>query len=170
MSHNPYAPPTAPVADIITSTSEPGGSRDVERACKLLWVAYWVQQLLGAIGDVISFPDDIGLIVVSSLIAAVIAFFITRWFVLKLRARRNWMRILLASTTVRLVVVSFMFWGRVTSRDAGNLPHAIAFWSQVVIYSVAVLLLFTARSRSWFAVVRHPASYGPADGETRIGT
>jgi hypothetical protein len=114
--------------------------------------------------------EDIGLVVVSTIAAVGIGFLITRWFVSKLMARRNWMRILLASSTALLVVVTVALLNRTVSRYSSSLPDAIAFGSQVVLYSAAVLLLFTARSRSWFAAGRSVASDSVANSDSTVRT
>src|SRR5882757_799089 len=88
MEHNPYSPPTTPVADIHGDSVI--DNREVLIACKLFWVSFGLS-LVGTASDVLR-QSAIPL-VIGGLIGAAVGFAITRWIVSKLKAGRNWMRL-----------------------------------------------------------------------------
>src|SRR5580693_109198 len=92
MSQNPYSPPAAPVADLPTGNA--GDNRDVWNACKLLWVSCAMNVMSPLLGGVPHVAPPVGGIV-EELVSDAIQVLITYWIVSKLKAGRNWMRLLL---------------------------------------------------------------------------
>ena len=88
MEHNPYSPPTTPVADIHGDSVI--DNRAVLIACKLYWVSFGLE-LVGTASDVLrqsAIPLVIGGLI-GGMIGAAVGFAITRWIVSKLKAGRN---------------------------------------------------------------------------------
>jgi phage-related holin len=150
MSHNPYAPPTAPVDDISSVPPLAPDGRDVQRACHLIWVGYWIQ-LVELPQDYLSSPYSVVTLLILDFVAFGLGFLINRWVVSKLRARRNWMRILLTSAMVLFTLLLAFLWDEIVAQYATSAVRALVFGVQFVVGAVSTVLLFTPRSRAWFA-------------------
>jgi hypothetical protein len=155
MNRNPYSPPTAQVADMPPQL--PGEiDPNVQRACKLIWWSFG----LGLVAEAMlvfrmPMPSGAGQVgfVIGLLLAFAIGFFIVRWIVSKLRAGRNWMRLLYSILCVLGIVwlltpgAAKATWAMYTNNPALGVA-GIANW----VLSMWVLVLINTRSaRTWFA-------------------
>jgi hypothetical protein len=157
MSHNPYTPPTSHVDDPSVASVDPDGDRDVLRATRLLWISFGVG-ILGFILEIFQ-PDVAGVPLIIGLVFGIaIAFLITWWITAKLEAGRNWMRILLTVLMVLGVVGPLLLWDfyktAVFAVYATNPIKAVVDLGQYALGIAAVVLLFTPRSRAWFAAMK----------------
>ncbi len=158
MSHNPYTPPAAPVADPVGTDVDPEGSRDVLKTNMLLWISLG----LGVVNYVL---DVSRLAAQASLMIALIALafgvgigiLMNWWFTHKLKAGRNWMRILLTVFGILAVVVPLVFWdfykAALTAQYASSTMKAVVGALQYSSWVVAIVFLHTKRSRDWFAAM-----------------
>src|SRR5688572_2901232 len=157
MSHNPYTPPSSHVDDPSIAGADPDGNRDVLRATQLLWISFGVG-ILGFVLEIIQ-PSAAGIPMVIGLVFGVaIAFLITWWITAKLKAGRNWMRILLTVLMVIGIVMPLLIWDfyktAVFAVYATNPLKAVVDLAQYALGIIAVVLLHTPRSRAWFAAMK----------------
>ena len=157
MSHNPYTPPTSHVDDPALTSVDPDGNRDVLRSTLLIWTSFG----LGVIGFFLEMFSLVGSqvpVIVSLAIGLTIAFLVTWWVTLKLKAGRNWMRILITVLMILGVAAPLLFWDfyktAVVAQYANQSIKGVFDLGQYVLSIVAVVLLYTARSRSWFAAMK----------------
>jgi hypothetical protein len=161
MNRNPYAPPTAQVADLPPA---PKGEIDpnVLRACKLIWWSFGlgivVEGLVLAYMPVPSGAGRVGF-AVGVLIALVIGFFIVRWIVSKLRAGRNWMRLLY--TILCLLGLAWLLLAPGAARTTltlytNNPVMGVAGTANWILSIWVVFLLNTRSARAWFTAASPP--------------
>lgn len=153
MDHNPYSPPTAPVADIpIDQTAK---NYAVWTACKLYWASFGIS-LISLVLDIIGAPVAGSMVsgIVGALLGGAIGLLITRWIVSKLKARRNWMRLLLTICTALGVISIVIFWDfyrrNVFPIYANDPINAVQAVLQAILGFCAVVLLNTTSARAWF--------------------
>lgn len=158
VSHNPYTPPTSEVQDVVASTEAVAdGNRDVVRSCVLIWCAYGLSLVnvarLFVRFSALESPVFV-ILAISITIGLGIACLIAWWMTSKLRAGRNWMRILVVVITGIFLVYRVVFFQthseqviQLYSRDKLLLMVAGA---QLAVWLIAIGLLFTTRSRNWF--------------------
>jgi high-affinity Fe2+/Pb2+ permease len=154
MEHNPYSPPTAPVADFHGDSVI--DNRNVLMACKLFWVSFGLS-LVGTASDVLrqsTLPLVIGGLI-GAIIGAAVGFALTRWFVSKLKAGRNWMRLLVTILPVLGYLSVPIFWNfystMVFASYARNPVMAAISLLQIIPGAWAIVLLNLPRSRAWFS-------------------
>lgn len=149
MEHNPYSPPPTSVADFRGDSVL--DNRYVLIACKLFWVSFGLA-LVGTASDVVR-QSTIS-VVIGGTIGAAIGFAITRWTVSKLRAGRNWMRLLVTIITVLGYLAVPMFWNFYSTQVfpiyARNPMAAAATLLQIISNTGAVVLLNLPHGRAWF--------------------
>jgi hypothetical protein len=157
MSHNPYTPPTSHVDDPSLTSADPDGNRDVLRSTVLIWISFG----LGVIGFIMEMFNVGGSqvpVVASLAVGLAIAFLITWWVTAKLKAGRNWMRILITVLMILGVAGPLFFWEfyktAIVTQYADQPIKGVFDLAQYALSIVAVLLLYTARSRSWFAAMK----------------
>jgi hypothetical protein len=157
MERNPYTPPGTPVTDIASDFVT--ANRDVLIACKLFWVSFGLS-LVSSISDVLSesaTPLIIGGLI-GLLIGGAIGFAITRWIVSKLKAGRNWMRLLMTIGAVLGLLSIPIFWKFYSSAVfpiyAKNPLRVGLTLLQMVPNTWAVVLLNVPRSRAWFSATK----------------
>jgi hypothetical protein len=154
MSHNPYTPPTSHVDDPSVVSADPDGNRDVLRSTLLIWISFG----LGVIGFFLEMFNNVGSevpVLFSLAIALAIAFLITWWVTAKLKRGRNWMRILITVLVVLAVAGPLLFWETlVVAEYAGQPIKGVFDLAQYALSIIAVLLLYTARSRAWFTAMK----------------
>ncbi len=157
MSHNPYTPPTSHVDDPSVAAADPDGNRDVLRSTLLIWISFG----LGVIGFFLEMFNIVGSqvpVLISLAIGLAVAFLITWWVTAKLKRGRNWMRILITVLMVLGVVGPLLFWDFyktiVVAQYAGQPIKGVFDLAQYALSIIAVLLLYTARSRAWFAAMK----------------
>lgn len=152
---NPYAPPTAAVADLPTGGSSIEPNKHVEQACNLLWIGLWLQ-VLDSVIELIYARGGAELIavIISSVFGLGFAWLIVWWFTTKLRAGRNWMRWLVSILNVLGWLMIPVFW---RFFEPILLDHfkaqPISAVSAVVQWGVGiavVVLLHTKSARQWF--------------------
>jgi|SRR5688572_30932379 len=160
MSHNPYSPPKAEVADASVSALEDvEGRRDVYRACTLMWINFGIG-LVGSIIEIVRTSGE-GLSgtaeMIGMAIGMAIAFLIYWWFTSKLKLGRNWMRILITVLTLIFWALVPLMWDFVVTQMipiyAEQPPQAGLAIIQWVASLVVLWLLYTKRSRDWFTAV-----------------
>jgi hypothetical protein len=151
---NPYAPPSAVVADIGTSPGQIPPCPDVERACVLFWVSFG----LGTISEVADVIRSFGgaywrYSAIGFFVGLAFGFLITWWITRKLRAGRNWMRWLVTIVNVASYLVVLLFWNDFLlafGSYAENTSAAIFAGLQMLVGGAGLVLLFTRDSRDWF--------------------
>jgi len=158
MSHNPYSPPKAEVADAqISALDDVEGRRDVYRACTLMWINFGFALLSTGIEVVRNLGTTQTAEYVGMVIGMSIAFLIYWWFTSKLKAGRNWMRILITVLTVLAFCMIPLLWSVIVKTVVplySQFPLDIVLSGIQWILSLVVLwLLYTRRSREWFAAV-----------------
>lgn len=150
---NPYAPPTATVADHGPGELPP--NRHVEQACKLLWIGLSLQVLdsLIELFYVEGTAAVIGVIIGAAFGLGIASLFVW-WFTTKLRAGRNWMRWLVSILNVLGWLMIPVFWKifgpllleHFKARPIAAVSAAVQFGVGIA----AVVLLHTKSAREWF--------------------
>src|SRR5262245_55955802 len=111
MTHNPYAPPAAPVADVPPVDATSAIDRHVRLACTLFWWAFWAAIAAQATRAPLELGSRSALMVaISAVVGCVLKYFLTLWGVSKLRAGRNWMRLLITIVQLAAVSAIALFW------------------------------------------------------------
>jgi len=155
MSQNPYAPPKTEVADAqIAGLDDVEGRRDVYRACTLMWINFGFALLSTGIEVVRNFGTTGTAEYVGMAIGMSIAFLIYWWFTTKLKAGRNWMRVLITVLTVLAFCMIPVMWNAMVktmvplySQFPLDIILSVLQWVSSL---VVVWLLYTRRSRDWF--------------------
>ena len=158
MSHNPYSPPKTEVADAqISAFDDVEGRRDVYRACTLMWINFGCALLSTVIEVVRNLGTTQTAEYVGMVIGMSIAFLIYWWFTSKLKAGRNWMRILITVLTVLAFCMIPLLWSVIVKTLVpmySQFPLDIVLSGiQWILSLVALWLLYTRRSREWFAAM-----------------
>jgi hypothetical protein len=163
MERNPYSPPSSPVA--VVASDSLTANREVLIACKLLWVSSGLS-FVSTASDVLSLsttPEMIGGLI-GVIIGGGILFGITRWIVSKLKAGRNWMRLLMTIGAVVGYLSIPIFWKFYSSSIfpiyAGSPIKATLDVLEIIPNTWAIVLLNLPRSRAWFSVtkIREPSA------------
>jgi hypothetical protein len=158
-ARNPYAPPNSEVADAPSAPAYIPSS--VLRACTLIWVGYgllivtWTLLLMRNNGALPRAALALGI-----LVGAIVALLIVRWVTSRLRAGRNWMRLLY--TAIFLLGAAWAIF------SPGLLARTFSFYAPFPLLVVipifrwllsagAAVLLNTHAARSWFAADGRPA-------------
>jgi hypothetical protein len=154
MEHNPYSPPTTPVADIRGDLVI--DNRGVLVACKLFWVSF-ILSLVGTASDVLqqsAIPLVIGGLI-GGMMGAAVGFVITKWIVSKLKAGRNWMRLLVTILPVLGYVSVPIFWNFYSTTAfpiyTRNPMMAAVSALQIILNIWVIILLNLPHSRAWFS-------------------
>jgi hypothetical protein len=157
MVRNPYAPPSTPVADIaLVPTALP---RDVSTACDFYWASFGVSMLVSLVEGVRqpSAPLVIGALI-GTAIGGLIGGLITRWFVSKLKAGRNWMRLFLTISPIVFCMSVPVFWPFYRDIFAqyyfGAPLRIIEAAVQFVLGLWSLFLINSAKSREWFLLMK----------------
>ena len=148
---NPYAPPSAPVVDIANDSVT--ANREVLLACRLVWVSFGLS-LAGTASDVLRQTP----LMLSGLIGSAIGLAINWWIVSKLKAGRNWMRLLFTIVVAVGYLSVPIFWkfysATVFPIYARNPIMAGVAVLQVIPNTWAAVLLNVPGSRAWFAAAK----------------
>ena len=162
MTHNPYSPPATRVDDLRADGPVTGVDRDVFRACKLMWWSFGAALLAAALHFALS--SDKSSIVARAIVAAIVsalAFLLTRWTTAKLKAGRNWMRLLITLLQIGGLPLIPLFWSFykpiLISQYGGNPAYAVASGAQWILNLSAAVLINTPSARSWFATMKRGA-------------
>jgi hypothetical protein len=168
MAHNPYAPPTAPVADVPTDGT--AKNQAVWIACTLLWVSVGIS-LLATLFDLLRAPPAEFWIanIIGTLIGGAVGLLVTYWLISKLKAGRNWMRLLFTICNVLGCISIVVFWDfyrtHVFPIYTGNPIMAVQAVFQSILGLCAVGLLNAPSARAWFASSKRGAgSINPPPG------
>jgi multisubunit Na+/H+ antiporter MnhF subunit len=153
---NPYAPPKAPVSDVV-EPRPPSAPPHVQTACQLMWISLALQALDGVIG-LFSSPGLTTMIAVFVsvffvLIGLGIGYLILRWITGKLLAGRNWMRWLITVLNALSWLSVAFFWDFykiVLAPTFASPVSAVSFLVQSALGIAAIVLLHTAQSRDFF--------------------
>lgn len=157
MEGNFYAPPRAPVTDI---ESEPVTvNRDVVFACRLYWVSFGLS-LVESIYNVLLLADS-SLIVgglIGAIIGAAIGVASTVWIVAKLKAGRNWMRVLVTILSALGLLSVPIFWKfyltaviPIYAKNPAMLGVGVL---QLIANTWGIILLNVPSSRAWFHAMK----------------
>ena len=153
MSHNPYTPPAATVADVetLTSLERP---RHVTIAVHLFWITLAIG-VPGAIyslvtGDKSGMPR--GAQIAFTLIVWAISWGIAIWLLLSVRKGKNWARIVEAVFLALGLLISF--WAARIMFSAGWYMGS-TYLLQTALNALAVALLFTPSSNAWFRAIKN---------------
>jgi hypothetical protein len=164
MERNPYMPPSTPVADIAGAPLTP--NREVLLACKLFWVSFALS-LVGSVSDLIN-VSTIALVIgllVGLLIGGAIGYAITRWIVSKLKAGKNWMRLLMTILSVVGYLCIPIFWKFYSSvifpLYAANPIKGGVTVLGAILNIWGIVLLNVPRSRAWFTAAKSPEQIVP---------
>ena len=151
------APPAVTVGDIAVAPQEV--NPDVVRACKLVWVSFGLS-VLGSASSAL-YPagrPQIGVWITGMLVGGVISFFITQWIVTKLKAGRNWMRLLMTIGSVLGYLSILVFWNYYSTEvfpSYANRPIKATVAALGIIPNIGlVVLLNTRAARAWFAAMK----------------
>ena len=161
MSHNPYTPPSSHVDDLAPAAVNDEDKADVVKACTLIWISFAASM----VGQVVTFFRMTGgqnVMVVAGLvgfaIGGAIAFLINWWVTSRLKLGRNWMRILITVLTCLGLLIPALFWNfyktAVLPMYSQNKVMMALSLAQFLFWLVALGLLYTARSRRWFAAMK----------------
>lgn len=109
----------------------------------------------------VSFSSQTSLLIARLIGAAIgggIAFFWTYWVTTKLRAGRNWMRLLITVTQVAGIAALALFWSfykpLLVNLYSSNAAYAVATAIQWTLNLAAIALINTPAARSWFAAMK----------------
>ena len=152
VDRNPYSPPISPIADVVADAPTLESNREVMIACKLVWTSF----ALSAVGLIYEFASRSGLATqLGLLVAGAISFGFTWWYVSKLKAGRNWMRILVTIMLVLSYVSIAVLWQSYYAKIFANYPEnpiKLAVFVLKTISSILTLVLINLpSSRAWFA-------------------
>ena len=163
MTHNPYAPPTAPlaVAPAVAAPSEP--NRLVQLACVLIWCqgalavaqqAFQARLVIKRSGVPVAAEIGLG-------IGVLLGILITWWITKKLRAGRNWMRLLLTVLYTLGWVTRLANWDslkRTVANLIANPIEGLIVALSWILSLCIVVLINTPNARAWFAAMKanHP--------------
>jgi len=157
MSHNPYTPPTSHVDDPSVAAVDPDGNRDVLRSTMLIWISFGLG-VIGFVLEMFSIANSQVSVWIGLAIGLAVAFLITWWVTAKLKAGRNWMRILITVLMILGVAGPLLFWEyyktAIVVQYAQQPIKGVFDLAQYALSIIAVLLLYTARSRAWFAAMK----------------
>jgi hypothetical protein len=157
MPHDLHAPPVTPVVNL--AEGRPLANRDVWNACRLIWasvVIAFVQDVFAIARE----PSGAAIVgaVIGALIGGALVVFILLWITAKLKARRNWMRLLVTYGAIAgylSVPILWQFYGHsVFSYYANNTVALIVDSSRTVLSLCAIVFLNTRSSRAWFKSAR----------------
>lgn len=145
MSPNPYAPPTADVADIAAPFIEK--PRQVVLAIRILWVSLCI-----GIPDIVyqmfkTGAEDTGLFVAAVVVQAIVLALVGL-LIVKIAAGRNWARIAFLTLVVLGVALMLLVERTVLTSNA---LHVVTATIQTLLEAVAMYLVFIGTGRHWFA-------------------
>ena len=165
-SNNPYAPPKA-LALEVPPEAPPEKNKHVEWACKLMWFGMGLSVLASLLvvfttgGDS---PERM-LEIIGEVVGLAIGFLIVWWFTNKLRAGRNWMRMLITIlTVVGLVVFAIVAVVMLSIEDGADYAgtmfemapmETISMFGQTALSVAEVVLINTSSSRAWFQAKKY---------------
>jgi hypothetical protein len=157
MERNPYTPPATPVADvaIVSVPTNP----DVLFACKLFWVGFGLSIVSKAtdIPTESTIPQLIGALI-GLTVGGAAGFAITWWIVSKLKAGRNWMRLLATIGAVLGYLSIPIFWkfyaSTVFPTYAKNPINAAIDILALIPNIWSIVLLNVPRTRAWFSAMK----------------
>jgi hypothetical protein len=158
MERNPYAPPNTPVPDIAGPSVI--ANREVLIACKLYWITFGFS-LVGSATALLTGGSTMQAViagVIGVMFGGAIGFAITAWIVSKLKAGRNWMRLLLTIGAVLGFLSIPIFWKFYSSVVfpiyASNPIKAGIAVLEMIPNTWAIVLLNVPRSRAWFSATK----------------
>jgi hypothetical protein len=162
MDRNPYAPPNSPVADVA-----PGRPTEVDpkvrRACVLIWWSFAATMAVEAMTFFAQAPAGVGAAgsAVGLVTITVVGILMALWMTSKLRAGRNWMR-LLYTILFAFGILSMILLPAYTQQTfALYASHPLLGVLSVVnwILNVYIVVLINSKSaRDWFAAMKASAT------------
>jgi hypothetical protein len=156
MSGNPYAPPTAQVADVDPGRPLPR-PRAVSLAILLFWISVAVSLPLWFVDDAVDTSDpDIFVTLVIGWIVGLAMLAFTIWVIVSIGRARNWARI-------TYLVLAILGWLMVIVDLPGLFAspwyNPFGYLSNAALDAAIVVLLFTPAANAWFRA----RGRGPAD-------
>jgi len=157
VERNPYSPPISPIADVVADLPTLDTNREVMIACKLIWTSFG----LSFVGVAYEFVNRSGLPTrLGVLVGAAISFGFSWWYVSKLKAGRNWMRILVTILLVLSYVSIAALWQSYYAKVFASYPEnpikAAVFVLKTISSILTVVLINLPSSRAWFAAMDIP--------------
>jgi len=123
----------------------------VIRACTLIWWSFGIQ-LVSNVFKLTDLPPARSLVGALFLLAFVsgVSFWITSWVVSKLKAGRNWMRLLITILFLLGSVLVLSFWNLYIETAQFTVLTGAAAAVQWVLSTINVVLINMPSARSWF--------------------
>ncbi len=163
---NRYAPPKALELE-LPPEAPADRCEHVEWACKLMWIGFGVSILSSLLVLVTHAMPHPGIQLFMELVGTAIGLAILYWVTTKLRAGRNWMRLLI--TIVNVVGIAILAIGLVwllstefgkgfLSGFFGAAPvQSVSMLLQYVLGTTEAVLINTPSSRAWFQAKKYSA-------------
>jgi hypothetical protein len=163
--NNPYAPPKA-LALEVPQDAPPEKSKHVDWACHLMWIGMGFSVLasllfLFTMREVPAQAQEF----LEELVGLAIGFAIVWWFTNKLRAGRNWMRMLVTilnviGMVILAITLVVMFTMGIGSEFLGAMFQEGTFQAASMVLQMALVvcetvLINTPSARAWFEAKRH---------------
>lgn len=144
LGRNPYTPPEAPVADApVAGLPRP---RNVGVAVWLLWI-HFVVNIAARVYATVSTSSGIGVVagLVTLSIICVIAFGLAFWIFGAIAKGRRWARVVGA-------VIVLIHVADIVGMALGGISlfGGLAYFAELSLQGVAVVLLFTPSANAWF--------------------
>jgi hypothetical protein len=152
VERNPYSPPISPIADVVADLPTLETNREVMLASKLIWASL-VVSLVGMVHEFLS--RSALAIRLSVAVVAVISVGFSWWNVSKLKAGRNWMRILVTIIYVfsyfSIVGLWQSYYAKVFADYPENAIKAVVFVINTMLSVVIVVIINLPSARAWFS-------------------
>jgi hypothetical protein len=164
MNNNPYSPPTAVVADIVTQapTERP---RQIKLAIRYLWASVAVGYLYNiyTLFNAIFVSETLNVFkVVTTLIGFAISVPISIWFIGKISAGKNWARNLMIVFSILSCIGLAMYWLPALALPIMPIQKRIG-GVQTSLGTVALVLICFGEGRHWFRPKQIERPTGAAD-------
>jgi hypothetical protein len=161
MDKNPYAPPTAVVADAPSAVA-PVRPPAVTWAVRLLWLGFLIG-IPDAVREMFTgeIPPEMNrtMIIVIYAVVYLLIFALMYWFNGAIGKGKNWAR--MVSTvlmTINLLIIFWLLakfpWATLKATMDAQGVNGVLYLLQVALYLAAVVLLFTPASSAWYGACR----------------
>ena len=149
MSHNPYAPPSASVADPVPQAIE--RPREVLIAVRLLWATL----ALAAVGIFFT-PSQAALAGLWTyvVIALAVVGVLWAWVIYKIYQGANWARVLFVVLVGLGILFLLISWRTYVATFRASPMAAADSITQTVLEIIAAVMLFSQNSNAWFARIK----------------
>jgi len=155
MERNPYSPPISPITDRLAEPLPATINREVQIACTLIWISFALS-LVGLVRELLSNSRPAA--VIGALVGAAIIGVLAWWYTSKLKAGRNWMRIVVTIMIVLSYVSIAVLWRYYYAKffaNYGENPLKVGILAVKTITSIATIILLNLPStRAWFSAMK----------------